>query len=297
MQDKRAEMAFSDFELLHGVWEESKEQTEHRRQQLALLNFTLLPGKMVLDAGCGPGTYGLLIAAEKGCDVIGVDISFKNAKVAKARAKKIGCSFFPITADLENLPFRDNSFDLCLCAYILHHFPNASGPLADLSRVVRQDGSIALFEPNGSNPLMLLSGKLEDTLRGLLCKLGLDSPNEKNFRLNDYNFELAKQGFTHITVVSHYFGGLPPLPNQSGRQGLSSYYSLSLILFFVQIRRLLFIIGNELLPSPANGVDLLILGSKNRSSLLSSMAGSQLTRTVLFKKLTCGRPALEKRIF
>jgi ubiquinone/menaquinone biosynthesis C-methylase UbiE len=260
-QNKKAEMNFSELELTHGVWNDSEQQTAYRREQLKQLASLLLPKKLVLDAGCGPGTYGLIIADEKYCDVIGVDISVGNAKLAIARAKRQRCSFSPVVADLERLPFRNGSFDICLCAYILHHFPNISVPLRDIARVTKQEGNAVVLEPNGSNPVMLLSGRLEDLIRELLSRLGLDSPNENNFGLDDYSNQLLKQGFTGITVASHYYGGLPPLPDKSGKKALGSI-SVYLVLFFVNVRRLLFLVCNKLLPPPINGADLVIVGTK-----------------------------------
>lgn len=259
-QNKQAEIDFFERELIEGVWEDSESQLDVRRRQLQLLKPFLSKNPLILDAACGPGTYGIILAQE-GNEVIGIDISFEAARVAKERAKKKRCNFSPIAADLERLPFSDNSFDICFFGYALHHFPNIAHPLADIFRILKPESKIALMEPNGSNPLIILSGRIENLIRGLLSSLGLDTSNERLYGVNQYVEELVRQGYTNVEVISHYFGGLPPFPVKSKKRGLHSL-SFLLIHILVHLRRLLFIIGNRVLPRPLNGADLLITGAK-----------------------------------
>jgi methylase of polypeptide subunit release factors len=56
-------------------------QEVSKRVRLEKLSLLHLCNKLILDAGCGPGTYGLLLAQRS--EVIGVDISVDSAKMAK----------------------------------------------------------------------------------------------------------------------------------------------------------------------------------------------------------------------
>ena len=43
-------------------------------------------------------------------------------------------------ADAENLPFRDDAFDLVTCRIALHHFPNPRRALSEVARVLKPGG-------------------------------------------------------------------------------------------------------------------------------------------------------------
>jgi SAM-dependent methyltransferase len=60
--------------------------------------------------------------------------------------------------DGTRLPYADRSFDFLLAASVLHHVdPGARQPLvAEMGRVVRTGGLVALFEHNPLNPLTRL---------------------------------------------------------------------------------------------------------------------------------------------
>jgi len=50
-------------------------------------------------------------------------------------------------ADGKNLPFRDESFDLVLCLYGLHHFRGYFEALREIARVLKSTGTFALIDP------------------------------------------------------------------------------------------------------------------------------------------------------
>jgi SAM-dependent methyltransferase len=47
-------------------------------------------------------------------------------------------------ADAEALPFTDGEFDIVVCRFAFHHFQNQAGILAEMCRVCRPGGTIAL---------------------------------------------------------------------------------------------------------------------------------------------------------
>jgi SAM-dependent methyltransferase len=263
-QDKQAEIDFFEKELKEGVWTDSRLQKEVRQKQINLLKPFLSRNQLILDAACGPGTYGIILALE-GNSVIGVDISAEAVKVAKNRAKKEGCDFLPIAADLEKLPFKNDVFDICFFGYALHHFPDVSKPMLGILQTMKPASKVAILEPNGSNPFIVLSGCLENMARRLISNLGLDTSNETLYGVAAYTNLLLYNGFTNVKVLSHYFGGLPPFPQKS-KKGILRSLSLSVIHFVVHLRRVLFLIANKIFPPPINGADLLIIGAKGLNS-------------------------------
>ncbi|MFC1943362.1 class I SAM-dependent methyltransferase [Chloroflexota bacterium] len=261
-QDKEAEILIGSGGP-EDEWLDDTRGYRVRKTHLELLQLIPSQGQLILDAGCGPGTYGIILA-QKGNQVIGVEISPESVALAKERATKKGVRFSPMVGDLERLPFKDNSFDTCFCGWVLHHFPDMDAAVAEFSRVLKSGGKIALTEPNESNIAVRFSRFIEDLplIRGWVLRAGWDTPNRTIHRHNDYIKALERQGFTDIEVSSCFPGGLPPLPARPQKWGLSSL-GLLLIHILVRLRRLYFIIAVKVLSYPLNGADLLIKATKS----------------------------------
>ena len=93
-------------------------------------------------------------------------IDFSPAKVDFAR------QFFPQAdyrcADAQSLPFADASFDLVFCRDLLHHVDfNRKGVMAEMVRVVRPGGAVAVLESRGKTPLNLIFQMLFPAERGM----------------------------------------------------------------------------------------------------------------------------------
>lgn len=108
----------------------------HARQYKSVLDY-VETGQTVLDAGCGEGALSVMLA-EKGAIVTGTDISIPNieASITYAESKNVTAVFR--TADLENLPFPDNSFDVVVCSHVLEHIPDFDKGLQELVRVAKK---------------------------------------------------------------------------------------------------------------------------------------------------------------
>ena len=89
----------------------------------------------VLDAGCGEGETIERLGDLLPHPVTGVDLN--PGSVAFAAERLPGDRFD--TADLLNLPFEDDSFDLVLCLEVLEHRPDPRPALAELARVSSRD--------------------------------------------------------------------------------------------------------------------------------------------------------------
>lgn len=257
-QDKEAEMAVGSG-TPEDEWLEDSGGYQVRKVHLELLGLIPSRNQLIFDAGCGPGTYGLMLAAEDN-KVVGVEISRESTEVARDRAQEKRVSFSPLVGDLDSLPFKDNSFDICFCGWVLHHFPDASVALSELVRVLKPGGKIALAEPNESNLAVRFSRFVEDLpiVRGWVLGAGWDTPNRTVHKHKYYIEALRKQGITDIELNTCFGGGLPPLPPKSRKAGLS----LFVIHALVRLRRLLFAVAGKILPRPLNGAELLITGTK-----------------------------------
>lgn len=112
------------------------------------------PHYRILDAGCGPGSISASLAPfVPNGSVTGVDLS--EAVVAKASQQSglpSNCSFQ--VANLTNLPFPDNSFDVVYTSQTLIHIPAVSTVMQELRRVCRVGGFVACKE--GDLPAALI---------------------------------------------------------------------------------------------------------------------------------------------
>jgi len=109
------------------------------------LVFELLPSDVnsVLDVGCGDG-YLCNELSKKGIGKVeGIDISLNRVKRASELYK--GCKFKE--ADICNIPYPDNFFDLVTCTEVLEHVDNIEKAIEELKRVSKR--YIIATVPNG----------------------------------------------------------------------------------------------------------------------------------------------------
>ena len=107
-------------------------------------------GQHVLDVASGPGSSALLLAAEYGVRVDGVDLSEPSVKRAAAAAADAGLTdraAFRV-GDAERLPFDDDTFDVIVCFEVIEHIVGADRALSEFARVLTADGVLAISSPN-----------------------------------------------------------------------------------------------------------------------------------------------------
>ncbi len=108
------------------------------------------PGAVqALDFGCGTGALDALVAPALGA-VTGVDVSSGLIEVAARENPGLAYHHY----DGAELPYHDASFDLAFASCVFHHIePRDRGPAAaELARVLRPGGVVAIYEHNPRNP-------------------------------------------------------------------------------------------------------------------------------------------------
>lgn len=124
------------------------------RDYLALLGqrWGLSGVRDALDVGCGVGHWGMLLGEQLPPDarVTGVDREAVWVEKATGRALARGLAgrYRYVQGTAEALPFGDDSFDLVTCQTVLIHVPDPAAVLAEMVRVARPGGVIAVCEPN-----------------------------------------------------------------------------------------------------------------------------------------------------
>ena len=107
----------------------------------------------VADLGCGTGTTALMLARDFELQVTGVDLSAANIERAIERSDSNGAAVRFIQADAKKLPFADNDFDgiLAECSFSL--FADQPAVLAEMKRVLKPGGSLAITDMAIGGPL------------------------------------------------------------------------------------------------------------------------------------------------
>ena len=120
---------------------------DYKQRTVAALH--IRPGDTVLDVGCGPGTDLARLADAAGPDgtVIGIDAD--PAMVEEATRRFSGKPAVRIQpGDAHALPLPDASVDRARIDRVLQHLTDPSRALAELHRVLRTGGRLAMAEPD-----------------------------------------------------------------------------------------------------------------------------------------------------
>jgi demethylmenaquinone methyltransferase / 2-methoxy-6-polyprenyl-1,4-benzoquinol methylase len=99
------------------------------------------PGDSVLDVCCGSGDLALA-ARDAGGRVTGLDFSQPMLERARRKAPEIDW----VEGDALSLPFGDEAFDAVTIGFGLRNLADAARGLAELRRVLRPEGRIAVLE-------------------------------------------------------------------------------------------------------------------------------------------------------
>ena len=113
-------------------------------------------GSVVLDLACGTGDLSRMLH-RSGIETIGVDMSTGMLLASGGDASR-AAGMVPVLGDALALPFADASFDGAVCGFALRNFTDLGGVFAELARVVRPGGRIALLEVGVPSSAVIRAG-------------------------------------------------------------------------------------------------------------------------------------------
>ncbi len=113
------------------------------------------PGGIALDVGSGPGTVTASLgrAAGTGGLALGVDIS--RPMLARAVRTTAGPQVGFLRADAQRLPLRDKTVDAVVSIAVLQLIPDPARALAEMARVLRPGGRLAVMVPTAGRAARL----------------------------------------------------------------------------------------------------------------------------------------------
>lgn len=112
------------------------------------------PGTKVIDVGCGAGRHAFE-AYRRGADVIAFDqdasqlegvAALLGAMAAQGEAPATATAR-TVVGDALELPYAESTFDCAIASEILEHVPHDDAAIAELVRVLRPGGTLAVSVP------------------------------------------------------------------------------------------------------------------------------------------------------
>lgn len=100
----------------------------------------------VCDCGIGTAAFSLALvkAINLRINIVGADISQEMLNQAQQSLNQANISQQLYQADVNNLPFDDNTFDLVISAHMLEHLPHPIRGLQEMMRVLRPGAPLLL---------------------------------------------------------------------------------------------------------------------------------------------------------
>ena len=101
----------------------------------------------VLDVGCGPGFFSVLLA-RLGYEVTAVDYTENMLAEARKNAAHYGVNIEFRQMDAQNLDFEDGIFDLVISRNVLWNLEEPERAYSEWLRVLKPDGTLMNFDGN-----------------------------------------------------------------------------------------------------------------------------------------------------
>ncbi|MFF2078832.1 methyltransferase domain-containing protein [Kitasatospora sp. NPDC058162] len=127
-----------------------------RLREWAHAHLAARPGERALDIGSGTGSETQVLAAAVGPDGIatGLEPNHGLRAVAERRAAEAGSPARFVDGDAFALPLPDGEVDVVRCERVLQHLTDPAKAIAEMARVVRPGGRVALLDTDWATFLL-----------------------------------------------------------------------------------------------------------------------------------------------
>lgn len=132
-------------------------------------------GDLVVDVGTGPGTIPLhLQRMFPKAHFHGLDLGLPMLAEARHHSERMGIELPLLCGDGTVLPFKDNSLDMILSFFCMHHINEPGVFLTEIDRVLKEDGKLLILDFKRDIPAFL------EKSMNLFWKLGFIFSSGKN---------------------------------------------------------------------------------------------------------------------
>jgi SAM-dependent methyltransferase len=161
------------------------------------------PDSRVLDAGSSRGDPDLPSLRHAG-QTVACDGDLPGLRANSLTNHRVA-SF------LEALPFRDNSFDVVVCKFVVEHLAAPLAVFREFWRVLRPGGIVAIFTPNRWSLFTLLSSLLPYRLK-LMFKRSVFCANDEDTFATLYRANSRRKLRTYMEQAGFDLQGMRMIP-------------------------------------------------------------------------------------
>lgn len=180
-----------------------------------------LEGKLILEAGCGAGRFTEILL-KKGAVVTSIDLS--EAVVANQENCPQNETHRIAQADILELPFAPEQFDIVMCLGVIQHTPDTEKAISALYKQVKKGGWLVIdhytyslaYYTRTAPIVRLFMRKLPKgkSIKWTERMVDLFLPLHKQMR----NFRLGQTLLSRISPLVCYYHGFPELNDELQRE-------------------------------------------------------------------------------
>ncbi len=162
-----------------------------------------IKGKKILEVSFGSG-YLMTQYATNDFDIYGIDYNEKMLEIASKKMSSNKISTKLSIANVEILPFPDNTFDTVINTMAFTGYPNGDKAMAEFKRVLKEEGKLLLVDfdyPENRNLLGYWIVKLWEKLGDIIKDINsLLSKYEFNYQ----DIPIGGFGSVHLFIAKKY---------------------------------------------------------------------------------------------
>ncbi|MEV5983279.1 methyltransferase domain-containing protein [Streptomyces sp. NPDC052114] len=198
-QNEIVDGASVDGNIHVGYWDDptdhrSLDQATDRLTDLVTGKLAAVPGRRLLDVGCGTGRPALRIARATGADVSGISVSKEDVELARTRADaatladRVDFRY----ADACALPFESTSFDGAWAIESMMHIRDRTTAIAEIARTLRPGSPLVITDVLLRSPVTGDSAELVRQTCRAFGSPSLPAPAELRTALDHAGLEVVE---------------------------------------------------------------------------------------------------------